>query len=152
MAVFLLTEPSSHERALELPWSRVDAAMVAGAALATAVAMSQLWRPGVPNAIGFMCGVYRAFELATSLEGGLLYPRLGMGLNFTYGALLFEFYAPLVSYFAVSLHWMELGFVDAEKGVFMVARLVGAVGAYASVRWFSCYRLPAVESSFCWQA
>jgi hypothetical protein len=149
-ALPLLAEPPAQEGTVGLPWSRIDFAVVAAAALATLVAMIRLWTAGVPSPIDFIPGVYRAFELAASIEEGLFYPRLGMGLNFTYGAPLFEFYAPLASYFTVFLHWAGLGFVEAQKGVFTLALFVGAVGAYVYARWLYGGRLPAAVTCGAW--
>jgi hypothetical protein len=134
----------------ELPWIRADWAGVAAAALVTVAVMSQIWRPGIPSEFDFIAGVYRAFELESSIQGGLLYPRLGMGLNFTYSAPLFEFYAPLASYLAVLLHWLGLGFVEAQKGVFTAVLFIGAVGAYVYARWLYCGRLPALVACGVW--
>ena len=119
---------------------------VALIAAATAVATFQLWKPGVPSPVDLICAVYRAFELEQSIAGGVLFPRVGMGLNFGYSAPLFEFYAPLASYATLFVHWAGLGYVEAAKAVFVAALFVGALGAYVYARWLFGSRLPALVS------
>ena len=115
-------------------------------AVATALATFQLWRTGVPSPVDLICAVYRAYELEQSIAGGTLFPRVGMGLNFGYGAPLFEFYAPLASYATLLVHWAGLGYVEAAKAVFPAALFVGALGTYIYARWLFGARLPALVS------
>ena len=130
----------------DMPWGRQDVLAVAFIAAATIVATFQLWKPGVPSPVDLICAVYRAFELEQSIAGGILFPRMGMSLNFGYGAPLFEFYAPLASYATLFVHWAGLGYVEAAKGVFVAALFVGALGAYVYARWLFGSRLPALVS------
>ena len=100
----------------------------------------------MPSPVDLICAVYRAFELEQSIAGGVLFPRVGMGLNFGYSAPLFEFYAPLASYATLLVHWAGLGYVEAAKAVFVAALFVGALGAYVYARWLFGSRLPALVS------
>lgn len=83
-------------------------------ALGAAVAIWPFWQPGISSGNDMLVAIYRAFELGGSWKYGLWYPRLGMGLNFTYGGPLFHYYAPLVSYGILLFHLAGLGLVTPD--------------------------------------
>ena len=91
-----------------------------------------------------MMSVYRVFELDRSWAFGLFYPRLGMGLNFTYGAPLFQYYAPLASYGTLAFHWLDMGLVEATKAVFTLNLLCAGLGMYMYARWLFGNRRAAI--------
>ncbi len=117
-----------------MPLTKVDLAIGAGLVLVTFAAVLRFWQPGIASDNDMLIAVYRAFELDQSWHRQLFYPRLGMGLNFTYGGPLFEFYAPLVSYATLAFHWAGAGFVEASKAVFSLSLLSAGVGAFVYAR------------------
>lgn len=123
------------ERDGSMPLTKVDLAIGAGLVLVTFAAVLRFWQPGIASDNDMLIAVYRAFELDQSWHRQLFYPRLGMGLNFTYGGPLFEFYAPLVSYATLAFHWAGAGFVEASKAVFSLSLLSAGVGAFVYARW-----------------
>ena len=93
-----------------------------------------------------LMGVYRVFELDQAWQNWILYPRLGANLNFTYGAPLFQYYPPLVSFGALVFHKMGLGLIEASKAMFTLALLLASLGAYVYTRWFFGDRKAALVS------
>lgn len=115
-------------------------------ALGAAVAIWPFWQPGISSGNDMLVAIYRAFELGESWKYGLWYPRLGMGLDFTYGGPLFHYYAPLVSYGILLFHLAGLGLVEATKAVCTLNLLVAGVGAYLYGRWLLGERRAALVS------
>jgi hypothetical protein len=55
-------------------------------------------------------------------------------LNFTYGAPLFQFYPPLVSYLGLLFYGLGLGYIGAAKATFAVSLLLAGWGIYLYAR------------------
>lgn len=115
-------------------WSWSDWASIATLILAAIGVTWRLWEPGIPNRADMLMGIYRVFELAAAWREGIWYPRLGPHLNFTYGAPLFQFYPPLVSYLALVLTGLGAGFVAASKAVLVLAVIGAGCGMYVLAR------------------
>lgn len=115
-------------------WSWLDWTSIATLILAAIGITWRLWEPGIPNRADMLMGIYRVFELASAWREGIWYPRLGPHLNFTYGAPLFQFYPPLVSYLALFLTGFGAGFVAASKAVLVLAVVGAGCGMYVLAR------------------
>jgi len=100
-------------------------------------ALKELWQPGIPNQSDFFLSVYRVYELDAAWQNGIWFPRLGPDLNFGYGAPLFQFYPPLVSYIALLFHQLGWGFLDATKLTLSLNLILGAIGVYVYLRWLT---------------
>ena len=127
-----------------LPWTWTDLLCVFVLLLSSGVAIARLWDPGISSKHDALMGIYRVMELERSLQHGVLFPRLGLDLNFTYSAPLFQFYPPLASYIALLFSRLGLGLVEASKAVFALSSLVGGLGAFAYARWLLRRRLAAL--------
>jgi hypothetical protein len=114
---------------------------VIGAAVAAA---QWLWQPGLPNQIDLLMSVYRVTELQDAWRQGLFFPRWGINLNFGYGALLFNFYPPLVSYIGLALRGLGLELLETAKLILTLQLVVGGVGVYVYARRLLGGTLPAV--------
>ncbi len=112
--------------------------------LLSAVATAfNLWQSGIPNRGDMMIGIHRLSELADGWRFGIYYPRLGPNLNFNYGAPLFEFYPPLVSYVALGFHAGGLSLIHAMKATFTLAIALAGAGAYLFARALTGVRAAA---------
>ncbi len=118
-----------------LSWSWLDVVCLSIIGLAVLVAIWPFWQPGIASSVDMHMAIYRLFELDRSLQSGVLYPRLGLDWNFTYGTPLFEFYPPLVSYGALVFRLIGLGWVESSKAMFTLSLLLAAIGAYVYGRW-----------------
>jgi hypothetical protein len=118
-----------------LTWTRVDWASLALLGLGVVLAIARFWQPGVSSDADMLMGIYRVFELNQAWQNGVLFPRLGENLNFGYGAPLFQYYPPLVSYGALLFHKAGLGWIEASKAMFTVALLLASSGVYVYTRW-----------------
>lgn len=87
--------------------------------------------------------VYRVTELEDAWRQGLFFPRWGLNLNFGYGALLFNFYPPLVSYIGLALRGLGLGLLETTKLILTLQLVVGAVGVFVYARRLLNGALPA---------
>ncbi len=112
------------------PWRRADwlaLLLVIGAAVAAA---RWLWQAGLPNQIDLLMSVYRITELQDAWQQGIFFPRWGLNLNFGYGALLFNFYPPLVSYVGLALRELGFGLLTTTKLILTLQLVAGGVGVY----------------------
>ena len=91
--------------------------------------------------------IYRVLQLDRSIHDGLFYPVWATDFNFTYGAPLFEYYPPLVSYIILSFHWVGLGWIEAAKAAATLVLLVGGLGMYVYARWLFSDRRAALISA-----
>lgn len=91
-----------------------------------------------------LIGIHRLSELADGWRFGIRYARLGPNLNFNYGAPLFEFYPPLVSYVAFAFYSAGLSLIQAMKATFTLAVVLAGIGAYLFVRALTGIRAAAV--------
>ena len=98
-------------------------------------AMRAFWQPGVSSPADMLIGIYRVFELDQSWHQQVLFPRIGMGLMFGFGAPLFQYYPPLASYVALPFHWAGLGWIESAKAVFSASLLLAGLGSYVYARW-----------------
>ena len=117
-----------------LPWTRLDLVSLL-LIVATALGLVwRLWTPGVQSKVDMLIGVYRIFELATAWREGIWYARLGPDLNFTYGAPLFQFYPPLVSYLGLLFYGLGFGLIHAAKATFVTSLVLAGGGMYLFAR------------------
>jgi hypothetical protein len=91
--------------------------------------------------------IYRAFEVDRPISQGLLYPRLAMDFNFTYGAPLLQYRPPLVHYVIPIFHWVGLGWIDAAKLTASIELLLASIGMYVYARWLFQDRRAALVSA-----
>lgn len=130
-----ITGDPSSENTETLTWTWADWVSLALLGLGVALAIGRFWQPGVSSDADMLMGVYRVFELDQAWQKGVLFPRLGANLNFGYGAPLFQYYPPLVSYGALLFHKAGLGLIEASKAMFTVALLLASSGVYVYTRW-----------------
>ena len=131
-------------RTRSLPWTWADLWIVLALCLGSIAAIARLWDPGISSQYDMLMGIYRVMELDGAWRQGVIFPRFGLDLNFTYGTPLFQFYSPLASYVAALFHRLGLGLVEASKAVFTVSSLVAGLGAYVYARWLFRSRLAAL--------
>ncbi|RIK44429.1 MAG: hypothetical protein DCC55_02465 [Chloroflexi bacterium] len=129
-----LDRVSSTQDEPALPWTRADVAGLAVVLACAAGLFWQLWAPGVQGRADMLMGVYRIFELAAAWREGIYFPRLGLHLNFTYSAPLFQFYPPLVSYLGLLFYGLGLGYIGAAKATFAVSLPLAGCGMYLYAR------------------
>lgn len=115
--------------------------------LGTLIAIWRFWQPGISSAADMLMGIYRVFELDWAWRNQSYFPRLGMNLNFTYTAPLFQYYPPLVSYGTLVFLWSGLGFVEAAKAMFTVTLLLAGLGMYVLAHHLLADRRAAVVSA-----
>lgn len=96
-----------------------------------------LINPGLPHATDAELHVYRIAELGYSLRAGNLYPRWAPDFYHGYGYPIFNFYAPLTYHLG---NWLTLlrpeQAAEGAKSLFVLAHLLGAMGAYLLGREF----------------
>ena len=106
-----------------------------GLLLALALGFLAAWpfwsRPGLPQATDAELHIYRTAELGYSLREGILYPRWAPDFYYGHGYPIFNYYAPFTYHLA---NWLtgvqpEMAVVGVKR-VFILAHLLGAVGAY----------------------
>jgi hypothetical protein len=136
-----LAQPKRTET--DRPWTRVDLLAVLSVCAAVAVATRTFWAPGIANTWDMLMGIYRSYALDQAWQAGVLYPRLFMPWTFTYGAPLFEFYAPAVSYLGLFFHFLGFGWVEASKATFGASLLLAGLGTYVYARWVFGHRRAA---------
>jgi len=119
--------------------------------LGTVIAIWNFWQPGISSAADMLLGIYRVFELDQAWRHHIFFPRLGINLNFTYTAPLFQFYPPLVSYVAVVFHWAGFGLVEATKIVFSLSLFLAGLGTYGYAHWLFGNRRAALVSAVAYQ-
>ncbi|MCB0257329.1 MAG: glycosyltransferase family 39 protein, partial [Anaerolineae bacterium] len=137
---------ASGSNTLRLLWTRADWLAVLLLVLGTALAVGRFWQPGVSSDADMLMGIYRVFELNQAWQNGILYPRLGADLNFTYGAPLFQYYPPLASYGSLIFHRAGLGLIEASKLMFSLSLLLGSLGVTVYTRWLFGDRRAALVS------
>jgi hypothetical protein len=135
-----------------LSWTRSDVVALAVVLVAAAGLVWRLWTPGVQGRADMLMGVYRIFELAAAWREGVYFPRLGQHLNFTYGAPLFQFYPPLVSYLGLLFYGLGLGYIGAAKATFAVSLLLAGWGMYLYARAVLHHRAAAWLSALLYVA
>ena len=128
-------------------WGRRDLAAIGLLGLGTILALRWYWATGPSRATDAAMALYRALLLNRALEQWLLYPRLAMDLNFTYGTPLFQYYPPLVSYLMLPLHWTGLGWVEVAKATATFILLLAGIGMYVYARWLFTDRRAALLSA-----
>jgi hypothetical protein len=104
-------------------------------ALGTAFALRWYWGRAPHPLSDTTMAIYRAFEVDRSIGQGVLYPRLAMDFNFTYGAPLLQYRPPLVHYVIPALHWAGLGWIDAARLTASIELLLAGIGMYVYARW-----------------
>jgi hypothetical protein len=117
-----------------LKWTRFDLLALGVILLCALGLVWQLWAPGVQSRVDMLIGVYRIFELAAAWREGIWYPRLGPDLNFTYGAPMFQFYPPLVSYVGLAFYGLGLGWISAAKASLAISLPLAGAGMYFYAR------------------
>ncbi len=117
------------------PWTRADLLAALAIVVAGGLAARACWQPGVASQWDMLRGIYRGLALEQAWQAGILYPRLFPPWNYTYGAPLFEFYAPAASYLGLFFRFVGLGWVEASKAVFTAALLLAGLGMYVYARW-----------------
>lgn len=120
--------------AVPLPWNRNDLVCLALVVAAAGFLAWWPWGLAIPNRPDMLMSIYRVFELAEAWRYGIIFPRLGPHLNFGYGAPLFEFYPPLVSYLSLAFYGLGLGYIGATKAAFTVTFLLAGAGMYLLAR------------------
>jgi hypothetical protein len=71
--------------------------------------------------------IFFLVEFDQTLRDGYLWPRWSPDFAFGYGYPLFNLYAPLAFYAAELLHLMGLSFVEAVKGMYILATVIGGI-------------------------
>ena len=130
-----------------MPWGWRDWAMLALLGLGTAFALRWYWGRAPHPLSDTTMAIYRAFEVDRSIGQGVLYPRLAMDFNFTYGAPLLQYRPPLVHYVVPALHWAGLGWIDAAKVTASLELLLAGIGMYVYARWLFSDRRAALVSA-----
>lgn len=72
----------------------------------------------------------RIAEMALAFEAGHFPPRWSANFGFGYGMPLFNFYAPLPTWFGTILYQLNVGVEWAVKSMFLLANIGTAIGAY----------------------
>ena len=127
-----------------LPWSWPDLVIVITLCLGAVVALGWYWATGPTWGSDMSMAIYRVLQLDRSIHDGLFYPVWAPDFNFTYGAPLFEYYPPLVSYVILSLHWVGLGWIEAAKATATLVVFFGGFGMYVYARWLFSDRRAAL--------
>jgi hypothetical protein len=141
------TQTRSPSTIPSLPWARTDFFAFALIGASTIILIWRFWQPGIPNRGDMLMTIYRIYELAEAWKYGILYPRLGPDLNFTYGAPLFQYYPPLVSYLGLPLHGLRFPFIMAGKAVLTLLLPLAGAGMYLYARSLFANRPAAVLSA-----
>lgn len=126
-----------------LAWTRTD---ILGLFVVSALALAAarwLWLPGLPNKNDMLQSIQRIAELQDAWREGLYYPRIGPNLMYGYGALLFNFYPPLVSFAGLVLRSLGLGWIETGKALITLELVLGGVGVYVYARRLLGTRLAA---------
>lgn len=126
-----------------MPWRGWDALALLLVLLTAIAATRWLWERGLPNQNDLLMSVYRITEMEDAWKQGVFYPRYGLNLNFGYGALLFNFYPPLVSFVGLALRALGIGIVDATKLILTLELVVGGIGVFVYARRLLGTRLAA---------
>jgi hypothetical protein len=121
--------------AVSVPWGWRDWAIMALLGLSTALALWWYWGRAPHLLSDTTMAIYRAFEVDRSISQGVLYPRLAMDFNFTYGAPLLQYRPPLVHYVIPLFYWLGLGWIDAAKVTASIELLLAGIGMYVYARW-----------------
>jgi hypothetical protein len=129
-----------------LPWGWRDWALLALLGSGTAFALRWYWNRAPNVWSDATMHIYRAFEVDRSIGEGILYPRLAMDFNFTYGAPLLQYRPPLVHYVIPALYWAGLDWIDAAKLTASIALLLAGIGMYVYARWLFNDRRSALVS------
>lgn len=96
------------------------------------VAAFPLWASSqFPLTYDSLLHLYRLYAHDLTVRQGILYPRWIPQLALGYGYPLFNYYPPLASYTAETLHLFGLGFAEAIKATLFIAILIALFGAYA---------------------
>lgn len=125
----------------------LDLSIIGLLCVGVALATWPLWRIGVSSDADMLMAVYRVFELEEAWKNWILFPRIGINLNYGYGAPLFQFYPPLASFGAMLFRQLGLGLIDAVKAMVVVNYLLAGVGMYFYGRWFFRSRPAAFVSA-----
>jgi hypothetical protein len=103
--------------------------------LAVCIGLFSAWPflqfPGLPADNDAELHIYRIAEVGYSLRAGRLYPRWAPDFYHGYGYPIFNYYAPLTYHLGSWLTLLQPAQAEAgAKLVFVLALVVGAVGAY----------------------
>ncbi len=133
----LRREKSINFSALHRIISKWDLALIVAILLGCLAAWSFVRYPGLPQDNDAELHVYRIAELGYSLRLGNLYPRWAPDFYHGHGYPIFNYYAPLIYHLG---NWLTLLRPEnAEFGakmMFILAHILGAVGAYLLGREF----------------
>jgi hypothetical protein len=135
MSLSQQTDRRSAGRSIPAPWGWRDWTILALLGLGTALALWWYWGRAPHLLSDTTMAIYRAFEVDRSIGQGVLYPRLAMDFNFTYGAPLLQYRPPLVHYAIPVFHWLGLGWIDAARLTASVELLLAGIGMYVYARW-----------------
>ncbi|MBN2004160.1 MAG: hypothetical protein JXA21_12460 [Anaerolineae bacterium] len=117
--------------------TRFDTALLVALCFGCIAAWAFLRYPGLPQANDAELHIYRIAELGYSLRLGNLYPRWASDFYHGYGYPIFNYYSPLIYHIG---NWLTLfNPENAEAGaktLFVLAHILGAVGAYLLGREF----------------
>jgi len=137
----------SPEREVTSSWGRRDLAAIGLLGLSTFLALRWYWVTGPSRASDIAMALYRSLLLDRALDHWLLYPRLAMDLNFTYGTPLFQYYPPLTSYLTLPFHWTGLTWVEVAKATATLILMLAGIGMYVYARWLFADRRAALLSA-----
>lgn len=109
----------------------LDSGLLVAIALATLALWPLISRPSLPTMTDAEMHVYRAAEVAASVQQGELYPRWAADFYFGYGYPVFDFYSPL-TYHIAAYYGLLTGFgpVAGTKFVLVLAGYLGTLGMY----------------------
>jgi hypothetical protein len=130
-----------------LPWKRRESLVFLLMIAVAVAALLPLWDRGIPNAGDMLMSLYRISELQDAWKQGVYYPRFGLGLNFGYGAPLFQFYPPLASYIGLVVGWLGLGLITTTKLLMSAELIVGGLGVYVYARRLLTNRAAALVAA-----
>lgn len=89
-----------------------------------------LFLPGFPPTHDGEYHVIRFFEFYKTLQGGVIYPRWAMDLNYGFGVPLFNYVYPLPNYIASVFYFFGVSFVNSFKFSMIVATVMGGLLFY----------------------
>lgn len=109
----------------------IDPGLWVALAIATLAVWPLITRPSLPTLTDAEMHIYRAAEIAASIQQGAWYPRWAPDFYFGYGYPVFNFYSPL-TYHLAAYYGLLTGFgpVAGTKFVLVLSAYLGAVGMY----------------------
>ncbi|MBN1955328.1 MAG: hypothetical protein JW900_09795 [Anaerolineae bacterium] len=113
----------------------LDSGLLLAVLLGLAAALPFLVRPGLPRDTDAELHVFRAAEILSCWQGGVLYPRWAPDFYYGYGYPIFNYYAPLTYHLAALFSLCPgVDIVGGVKAVFVLGLILSGAGAYLLAR------------------